>query len=93
MHDTVGALPGPQSSCLAITVIIIIIIAVIIRSQFDSSALNMTQAANAKAKATKKCSTPRCRNDAASPRAKFCTGCFKTNASGTGRLHSQWLWN
>ena len=29
----------------------------------------------------KKCSMPRCRNDAASPRARFCTGCFKKNAS------------
>ena len=34
-----------------------------------------------KAKASNKCSRPRCRNDAASPRAKFCTECFKTNAS------------
>ena len=41
----------------------------------------MTKAAKPKAKAIKKCSTPRCRNDAASPRAKFCTECFKTNAS------------
>ena len=32
-------------------------------------------------KAQKKCSRPRCRNDAASPRAKFCTACFKKNAS------------
>ena len=28
----------------------------------------------------KKCSKPHCRNDAASPRAKFCMGCFKDNA-------------
>ena len=34
-----------------------------------------------KAKASNKCSKPRCRNDAASRRAKFCTECFKTNAS------------
>ena len=34
-----------------------------------------------KAKASKKCSRPRCRNDAASPRAKFCADCFKNNAS------------
>ena len=34
-----------------------------------------------KAKASNKCSRPRCRNDAASRRAKFCTECFKTNAS------------
>ena len=53
MHDTVGALPGPQSSCLAVTVIVIIFIAVIICSQFDSSALNMARAAHSKAKATK----------------------------------------
>ena len=33
------------------------------------------------AKAGKKCCRPRCRNDAASPLAKFCTECFKTNAS------------
>ncbi len=32
------------------------------------------------AKAGKRCCRPRCRNDAASPRAKFCTECFKTNA-------------
>jgi len=41
---------------------------------------HMTKAAKTKAKATKKCSKPRCSNDAASPRAKFCTGCFKKNA-------------
>ena len=29
---------------------------------------------------TKKCSMPRCRNNAASHRAKFCTVCFKKNA-------------
>ena len=40
-------------------------------------------AAKAKAK-VKKCSKPRCRNDAASPRAKFCIGCFKENARCTG---------
>jgi len=34
-----------------------------------------------KAKANNKCSRPRCRNDAASRRAKFCAECFKTNAS------------
>ena len=34
-----------------------------------------------KAKASKKCSRPRCKNDAASPRAKFCTDCFKKNAA------------
>ena len=34
-----------------------------------------------KAKASNKCSRPRCRNDAASRRAKFCTECFKANAS------------
>jgi len=32
-------------------------------------------------KAKRKCSRPGCRNDAASPRAKFCTACFKKNAS------------
>ena len=32
-------------------------------------------------KAKKKCSRPRCRNDAVSPLAKFCTACFKKNAS------------
>ena len=31
-----------------------------------------------------KCSKPHCRNDAASPRAKFCLGCFKDNARCTG---------
>jgi len=36
-----------------------------------------------KAKATKKCSRPRCTNDAVSIRAKFCTACFKKNASLT----------
>ena len=40
-------------------------------------------AAKAKAK-VKKCSKPRCRNNAASPRAKFCIGCFKDNARCTG---------
>ena len=40
-------------------------------------------AAKAKAK-VKKCSKPRCRNNAASPRAKFCIGCFKENARRTG---------
>ena len=34
-----------------------------------------------KAKASKKCSRPRCTNDAVSTRAKFCTACFKKNAS------------
>ena len=34
-----------------------------------------------KAKASNKCSKPRCRNDAASRRAKFCTECFRTSAS------------
>ena len=34
-----------------------------------------------KAKASNKCSNPRCRNDAASRRAKFCTECFRTSAS------------
>ena len=32
-------------------------------------------------KTKKKCSRPGCRKDAASPRAKFCMTCFKTNAS------------
>ena len=41
---------------------------------------HMTKAAESKAKATKKCSKPRCSNDAASPRAQFCIGCFKKNA-------------
>ena len=40
-------------------------------------------AAKAKAK-VKKCSKPRCRNNAASPRAKFCIGCFKDNARCSG---------
>ena len=40
-------------------------------------------AAKAKAK-VKKCSKPRCRNNAASPRAKFCIGCFKDKARCTG---------
>ena len=40
-------------------------------------------AAKAKAK-VKKCSKPRCRNNAASPRAKFCIDCFKDNARCTG---------
>ena len=40
-------------------------------------------AAKAKAK-VKRCSKPRCRNNAASPRAKFCIGCFKDNARCTG---------
>ena len=40
-------------------------------------------AAKAKAK-VKQCSKPRCRNNAASPRAKFCIGCFKDNARCTG---------
>ena len=40
-------------------------------------------AAKAKAK-VKKCSKPRCRNNAASPRAKFCIRCFKDNARCTG---------
>ena len=40
-------------------------------------------AAKAKAK-VKKCSKPRCRNNAASLRAKFCIGCFKANARCTG---------
>ena len=44
-------------------------------------------AAKAKAK-VKQCSKPRCRNNAASPRAKFCTGCFKDNARCTGALTS-----
>jgi len=34
-----------------------------------------------KAKASKKCSRPRCTNDAVSARSKFCTACFKKNAS------------
>ena len=36
---------------------------------------------NTKAKASKKCSRPRCTNDAVSIRAKFCTACFKKSAS------------
>ena len=32
-------------------------------------------------KTKKKCSRPGCGKDAASPRAKFCMACFKTNAS------------
>ena len=40
-------------------------------------------AVKAKAK-VKKCSKPRCRNNAASLRAKFCIGCFKANARCTG---------
>ena len=40
-------------------------------------------AAKAKAK-VKKCSKPSCWNNAASPRAKFCIGCFKDNARCTG---------
>ena len=39
--------------------------------------------AKTKAK-VKQCSKPRCRNNAASPRAKFCIGCFKDNARCTG---------
>ena len=42
--------------------------------------LSLPGAAMAK-KAKRKCSRPGCRNDAASPRAKFCTACFKKNAS------------
>ena len=42
--------------------------------------LSLTAAAMAK-KAKKKCSRPACKNDAASPRAKFYIECFKTNAS------------
>ena len=34
-----------------------------------------------KAKASKKCSRPRCTNDAVSTRSKFCIACFKKNAS------------
>ena len=34
-----------------------------------------------KAKASKKCNRPRCKNDAASPRAKICIDCFKKNAA------------
>ena len=37
-----------------------------------------------KDKAIKKCSWPRCRNSAASPRAKFCSGCFKKSARSSG---------
>ena len=40
-------------------------------------------AAKAKAK-VKRCSNPRCRHKPASPRAKFCMGCFKNNARITG---------
>ena len=40
-------------------------------------------AAKAKAK-VKKCSKPSCWNNAASPRAKFCIGCYKDNARCTG---------
>ena len=40
-------------------------------------------AAKAKAK-VKQCSKPRCRNNAASPRAKYCIGCFRDNARCTG---------
>ena len=41
-------------------------------------------AKDAKKMKAKKCSKPRCRNSAASPRAKFCIGCFKKNARITG---------
>ena len=40
-------------------------------------------AAKAKAK-VKRCSNPRCRHKPASPRAKFCMGCFKENARNAG---------
>ena len=36
-----------------------------------------------KIKMTKKCCMRRCRNDTASPRAKFCTECFKKNAGSS----------
>ena len=36
---------------------------------------------NSKAKAAKECSRPRCKDDAASPRANFCIECFTKNAA------------
>ena len=47
----------------------------------DSSSLPVAAMVKTKAKASKKCSMPHCMNDAASTRAKFCTACFKKNAS------------
>ena len=47
----------------------------------DSSSLPVAAMVKTKAKASKKCSMPHCTNDAASTRAKFCTACFKNNAS------------
>ena len=40
-------------------------------------------AAQPAAKAVKKCGQPRCRKDAASSRAKFCTACFKKRAKSS----------
>ena len=41
----------------------------------------MAKAPKTEAKAVKKCSMPRCKEDAASTRAAFCTSCFKKNAA------------
>jgi hypothetical protein len=46
-----------------------------------SSSLPVAAMVKTKAKASKKCSRPRCTNDAVSTRSKFCTACFKKNAS------------
>ena len=46
-----------------------------------SSSLPLATMVITKAKASKKCSRPRCTNDAVSTRSKFCTACFKKNAS------------
>ena len=45
------------------------------------SSLPVAAMAKTKAKASKKCSMPRCTNDAVSIRSKFCNSCFKKNAS------------
>ena len=52
--------------------------------EFGSSP--MAFAVKTKAKAIKKCSWPRCRNNAASPRAKFCSECFKKSSRSSNSI-------
>ena len=53
----------------------------------------MAKGASMKAKPVSKCSMPRCTNSATSPRAKFCTECFKKNAKLASLKRKVWAGN
>ena len=53
----------------------------------------MAKGASMKAKPVSKCRMPRCTNSATSPRAKFCTECFKKNAKLASLKRKVWAGN